>query len=104
MTLEQAKIWARRMKRDVVALWVAARDPRTSFAVTASTDGSAADVDPATGSAALLASDRARAAAALLAGVVPADRLRLATDPSPRGRAATVSLAFGGERPTRSSR
>jgi uncharacterized membrane protein YkvA (DUF1232 family) len=29
MTLEKAKTWARNLKRDVVALWIAARDPRT---------------------------------------------------------------------------
>ena len=34
MILGRAKIWARRMKRDVVALWVAARDPRTPLAAT----------------------------------------------------------------------
>lgn len=27
--LETARTWARRIKRDVVALWIAARDPRT---------------------------------------------------------------------------
>ena len=27
--LPRAKDWARRLKRDVVALWIAARDPRT---------------------------------------------------------------------------
>lgn len=27
--LERVKRWARRIKRDVVALWIAARDPRT---------------------------------------------------------------------------
>lgn len=27
--LEQVKQWARRLKRDAVALWIAARDPRT---------------------------------------------------------------------------
>lgn len=27
--LETAKSWARRVKRDVIALWIAARDPRT---------------------------------------------------------------------------
>jgi uncharacterized membrane protein YkvA (DUF1232 family) len=26
--LEKAKIWARALKRDIVALWIAARDPR----------------------------------------------------------------------------
>lgn len=30
--LESAKDWARRIKRDVVALWIAARDPRTPSA------------------------------------------------------------------------
>jgi uncharacterized membrane protein YkvA (DUF1232 family) len=29
MLLERAKQWARLLKRDVVALWIAARDPRT---------------------------------------------------------------------------
>jgi uncharacterized membrane protein YkvA (DUF1232 family) len=31
MLLAQAKQWARALKRDVVALWVAARDPRTPW-------------------------------------------------------------------------
>ncbi len=30
--LSSAKRWARSVKRDVVALWIAARDPRTPFA------------------------------------------------------------------------
>ena len=29
MLLDKARDWARRLKRDVVALWIAARDPRT---------------------------------------------------------------------------
>lgn len=29
MALEKARQWARRLKRDVLALWIAARDPRT---------------------------------------------------------------------------
>lgn len=29
--LERARDWARRIKRDVVALWIAARDPRTPW-------------------------------------------------------------------------
>lgn len=29
--LEQAKLWARSVKRDVVALWLAARDPRVPW-------------------------------------------------------------------------
>lgn len=29
--LERIKHWARRLKRDVVALWIAARDPRTPW-------------------------------------------------------------------------
>ena len=29
--LERLKQWARRLKRDVVALWIAARDPRTPW-------------------------------------------------------------------------
>ncbi|GAA5542278.1 YkvA family protein [Brucella sp. NBRC 113783] len=31
MLLEKAKAWARNLKRDIVALWIAARDPRTPF-------------------------------------------------------------------------
>ena len=77
----------------------AARDPRVGFTVTGATDGTARDVDPATGSAALLAADRARAAAVLLAPLVGPARLRIATDPLPRGRTATATLAFVGERP-----
>lgn len=29
MAMERAKTWARNLKRDVFALWIAARDPRT---------------------------------------------------------------------------
>lgn len=29
--MEKAKAWARNLKRDIVALWIAARDPRTPF-------------------------------------------------------------------------
>lgn len=32
MRREDAKAWARRLRRDVVALWIAARDPRTPLA------------------------------------------------------------------------
>lgn len=72
-------------------------DPRVGLTVTGATDGSAADVDPATGSAALLAADRARAVAALLAPLAPA-RVKLATSAA-RARAVTVTLAFAGEPP-----
>lgn len=77
----------------------AVRDPRVALSVTGATDGTRADVDPASGGPALLASDRARAVAAALAGIVPSSRLRLATDPVPRGRVAAVTLAFAGDRP-----
>lgn len=73
----------------------AARDPRVALAVTGATDGTQADTG-ADGPT-LLALDRARGVAAALAGVVPPGRLRLSTDPRPRGRAATVTLAFAGE-------
>lgn len=75
----------------------AVRDPRVTLTVTGTADGSAADRDPATGSAALLATDRARAVAAALAAVVPARRLVITTAPRPGQRAALVSLAFAGE-------
>jgi outer membrane protein OmpA-like peptidoglycan-associated protein len=77
----------------------AARDPRVAFTVTGATDSTPADSDPPTGSATLLAADRARAVAALIAPLVGSARLRIATDPLPRGRTATATLAFIGERP-----
>ena len=82
----------------------AARDPRVAITVTGATDGTAADTEAVTGSATLLAADRARAVAALLAPLVGPGRLRVATDALPGGRAATVTLAFVGERPPRSAR
>jgi hypothetical protein len=76
----------------------AIRDPRVTLAITGAVDGSAADVDAATGSGAVLAVDRARAVAAQLAGVAPAGRLTITTTIAPGRRAATVTLAFAGER------
>ena len=86
---------------DALVAWAVAgaRDPRVVLTITAATDGTAADRDPATGSAALLAADRARAVAALILRPAPQARVRLLTDPTPRGRLATATLAFGGERP-----
>jgi hypothetical protein len=77
-----------------------ARDPRVVVTVTGETDSSAADVDPLTGSAAILAVDRARALAAALAAahaVAPA-RLQIATA-SHRRRAAIATLGFTGSQP-----
>jgi flagellar motor protein MotB len=88
-----------------VVAWAraATRDPRVTLTITGSADASPADVDPATGSAMLLAADRARAvAAALVAAGVPGARLRLATAPA-AGPSATghrlviITLAFAGE-------
>ena len=76
----------------------AASDPRVALTVTGSTDGSAADVDPATGSAAILAADRARALAAALAGV--SRRITVTTTNRSGRRAAIVTLAFAGEQPS----
>lgn len=77
------------------------RDPRVRLTVTGATDGSAADVDPASRSATVLAADRARAvAAALVAGGVPDRRLLLSTTPARGTRAVTVTLAFAGETPS----
>lgn len=75
----------------------AARDPRVALTVTGSTDGSAADVDAATGSAAILAADRARALAAVLAPV--SRRITVTTATRPGRRAAIVTLAFAGDAP-----
>ncbi|WP_231420573.1 MULTISPECIES: hypothetical protein [unclassified Sphingomonas] len=74
----------------------AGRDPRMMLTVTGSTDGTPADVDPTTGSAAILAADRARAVAAALSAVAPS-RVTIVTTTKPGRRAAIVSLAFVGE-------
>ncbi len=79
----------------------AARDPRTTLTITGGTDGSAADVDPASGSGAVLAADRARALAAVLAPMlatahVAPSHLLIATATTPGRRAATVTVSFTG--------
>ncbi|URW75544.1 flagellar motor protein MotB [Sphingomonas donggukensis] len=76
----------------------ATRDPRTIIRVTGGTDGSARDVDPATGSPAILAADRARAVATQLARAVPPARLAIDTRPG-AGRSVQLNLAFAGEYP-----
>ncbi|HEX8421557.1 MAG TPA: flagellar motor protein MotB [Sphingomonas sp.] len=85
-----------------IAQWAsdAARDPRVMLTVTGFVDGTPADVDPATGSAALLAADRARAVAAAIAGATHA-RIAITTSQTPGRRAALVTLAFAGERKDR---
>ena len=84
-----------------VAAWArqATRDPRVALSVTGSTDGTAADVDPASGSAAVLAANRAGAVVARLAGAgVPVARTVITTAPRPAGRRVVVTLAFAGEK------
>jgi len=84
-----------RPPRDV-ADWAldAVRDPRVALTLTGEATGGANDADPATGSPAILAADRARnVATALIAAGVPADRLSLATRRGP-ARSVTVTLAF----------
>ncbi|MDE0879739.1 MAG: flagellar motor protein MotB [Sphingomonas bacterium] len=88
---------------DALIRWVgeAGGDPRTTLTITGSVDGSSADVDPATNSGTILASDRARALAAAIAGGAPSHigptRIRIATTPIPGRRAAMVTLAFTGD-------
>lgn len=74
----------------------AARDPRTHIAITGST-GPQGDVDPQTGSAAILAADRARtvAAALIASGAVDPSRITIAIVPGKR-RAVTLSVGFAG--------
>ncbi len=87
---------------DALVAWAKAelRDPRVRLTVTGATDGSAADVDPASGSATALAAQRASAiVAALTAGGVPDKRLDLATARATTGRHVIVTLAFAGETP-----
>ena len=79
------------------------RDPRVALRITGATDGSAADIDRATGSAALLANDRARAvAAALAARGVPIERTQIsnAEAGARRARHVLITLAFIGEEGT----
>ncbi|SEL59635.1 OmpA family protein [Sphingomonas palmae] len=80
------------------------RDPRVALRVSGATDDSTSDVDPATGSAALLATDRARAvAAALSAAGVPIERTQISNaDAGTRpARQVLITLAFVGEEGTR---
>ncbi|MCR5870505.1 MULTISPECIES: OmpA family protein [unclassified Sphingomonas] len=74
-----------------------ARDKRTVITITGST-APEGDTDPRTGSAAILAADRARAAAAALVaeGAVSPERLILRVAPGNR-RAVTLSVGFAGD-------
>jgi outer membrane protein OmpA-like peptidoglycan-associated protein len=76
----------------------AARDPRTRLKITGETDGTSADTDPATGSGAILAADRARTVASFLirSGVVAPERIVIVTA---RGeRRAVLTLGYDGGR------
>ncbi len=77
-----------------------ARDTRTVITITGST-APQDDVDPNTGSAAILAADRARAVAAALVAqrAVAPSRLILRVAPGHR-RAVTLSVGFAGEPPS----
>ncbi len=83
---------------DLIA-WVrdATRDPRVTIMLTGSAQGGV-DVDPLTGSAAILAADRARALAAALvmARVVRGERIAIATTSTPARRAVMVTQSFTG--------
>jgi hypothetical protein len=83
---------------DALVAWArdAARDPRVVLTVTGSVDGSPDDVDPATGSGAVLAADRARAVAAALSRNVPNVRLMITTTTHAGHRAAMVNQGFAG--------
>jgi flagellar motor protein MotB len=76
----------------------AARDPRTRLTVTGEVDGSAADVDPATGSGSILAADRARAVAAALiaSGAVAPGRVSIVTGTGERR--VVLTLGYDGGR------
>lgn len=75
----------------------ALRDPRVVLRVTGAVDGTPGDVDPASGSGAVLAADRARGVAvALIADGIAADRLTITGSATPRHRAVTVTTGFAG--------
>lgn len=82
--------------------WVndVSRDPRVMLTITGSVDGGTDDVDAETGSSTLLAADRARAVAAMIARARPGVRIAITaseTDGQHR-RAVLVSLGFAGDR------
>lgn len=85
---------------DSLRAWAreAVSDPRVSLRITASVDGTAGDADPDTGSAAVLAADRARAVAVALAPAVPGQRLLIHTAERPSRRQVVVTLVFTGEK------
>jgi hypothetical protein len=73
------------------------RDPRVTLRIAGSAEGTLADSDPTTGSAQILASDRARATASwLIAHGVSADRIMIAT-PATGRRIALVTMSFTGD-------
>lgn len=76
----------------------AARDPRTRLRIAGEVDGSAQDVDVATGSGAILAADRARAVAALLvrSRAVSPERITLTTGTGERR--VLLTLGYDGGR------
>jgi flagellar motor protein MotB len=78
----------------------AARDARVTLRITGSVDGTAGDVDPASGSGAILAADRARAVAVAIAAAraVPAGRMTIVGAPKPDygHRNVLVTLGFAG--------
>lgn len=79
-----------------------ARDPRISLKIIGSAGGDARDVEPVTGSASVLAADRARALAVAIATAraIPADRLIITTDVRTGApRSVTLTVGFAGERP-----
>ena len=73
------------------------RDPRVTLRIAGSAEGTQADSDPTTGSAQILASDRARATASwLIAHGVAADCIMIAT-PGTGRRIALVTMSFTGD-------
>ncbi len=83
-----------------------ARDPRIVLKVSGGIDGSASDVDPATGSGAVLAADRARGVAAALAAAkaVPPARLEILGAGKPGHRSVTLTIGFAGNRQENAAR
>ena len=73
------------------------RDPRVTLRVAGSSDGTPADIDPTSGSAQILASDRARATVAwLIDHGIPARRIMIST-PGTGSRMALVTMSFTGD-------
>ncbi|CAN5429212.1 hypothetical protein BH09PSE4_BH09PSE4_20120 [soil metagenome] len=88
---------------DPIIAWArqALADPRVTIRISGSTEGSLSDVDADTGSAAILAADRARAVATVLARaeIKARDRITIVNASATARRGVILTQGFVGDRP-----